>query len=51
MSDENAPDPDVLARIQQVKSKLENDEELTEEDEEFLEEVAADPRYPVGKNE
>ena len=51
MPDENAPDPDVLARIHELKAKLDNDEDLTEDDEEFLEEVAADPRYPVGKNE
>jgi hypothetical protein len=51
MADENAPDPEVLARIEELKAKIETDEELTEEDEAFLEEVAGDPRYPVGKNE
>ena len=40
-----------LERIQQLRAKYESKEELTEEEEEFLTRMAADPNYPVDLDE
>jgi hypothetical protein len=48
MSEETeGPDPEKEARIEALRATLEGGEEISEDDEKFLEEVAADPRYKV----
>jgi hypothetical protein len=44
-------DPEKVAKIAQLKAKSEAGEEFTEEEEAFLEEMAADPNYPVGEDD
>lgn len=50
-ADHDAPDPEKVARIETLKAKVESEADLTEDEEAFLDEVAADPRYAVTKVE